>query len=74
MLFLLACVPQPKAPLPDVCSALSEESGSSALLFEGEAPQNLLVISIDTLRRDRIGRYDSSAKPPFWMDFWRTQW
>jgi len=35
----------------------------SVLQFEGARPQNLLVISIDTLRRDRIGRYGRDTMP-----------
>jgi arylsulfatase A-like enzyme len=33
-----------------------------ALQFSGEAPTNLLFITIDTLRRDRIGRWDRTDR------------
>jgi arylsulfatase len=34
------------------------------LVFEGARPSNVLMISIDTLRRDRLGRYDGSDRTP----------
>ncbi|MCA9491140.1 MAG: hypothetical protein KC621_14520, partial [Myxococcales bacterium] len=37
----------------------TEDTGGtppSALVFAGPAPRNLLVLSIDTLRRDHVGR------------------
>lgn len=38
----------------------------SALRFEGEAPKHLLMISMDTTRRDAIGRYaDGPSLTPF---------
>ena len=42
-----------------------------ALQFRGDPPKNLLMVSIDTLRKDRLGRYDSkpsedSVSP--WLD------
>jgi len=42
-----------------------------ALQFRGDPPKNLLMISIDTLRKDRLGRYDGrpeddSVSP--WLD------
>ena len=52
----------------------SEDSGrpiTGLLHLEGPAPQNLLVISLDTLRRDRIGRYGAGAKTDFLDGFFR---
>lgn len=34
-----------------------------ALAFSGDAPTNLLFITLDTLRRDRIGRWDTADRP-----------
>lgn len=34
-----------------------------ALVFDGEPPRNLLMISIDTLRKDALGRYGGSGTP-----------
>lgn len=52
---------------PDTATACGPAGtgGSPALVFDGAAPQNLLVISIDTLRRDRVGRYDPESVTPF---------
>ena len=38
----------------------------------GGAPRNLLVISVDTTRRDHLGRYDGSDTTPF-LDGWLAQ-
>ena len=49
-------------------SACGEETGAtgnSALTFTGDPPTNLLVISIDTLRRDALGRYGGGDSSPF---------
>jgi arylsulfatase A-like enzyme len=37
---------------------------ASALVFTGAAPRNLLIISVDTLRRDRVGNYASPPATP----------
>ena len=39
----------------------SREPGPSALTFDGPDPHNVLMVSIDTLRRDRVGRYRQSG-------------
>jgi len=39
--------------------------GQSVLEFSGPTPRNLLVISVDTLRRDRVGRYSGLDTTPF---------
>ena len=40
----------------------------TGLHFEGEAPRNLLVLSLDTMRRDHMGRYDASRPYTPWLD------
>ncbi len=41
-------------------------TGEPALQFDGPAPTNVLMISVDTLRRDHIGRYaDGESLTPF---------
>ena len=52
---------------PDTATACGPAGtgGAPALVFSGAAPQNLLVLSIDTLRRDRVGRYDPGSVTPF---------
>ncbi len=52
---LLACVPPPPERV----------AGESALDFIGPPPANVLMISIDTLRRDRVGRYSGLTTTPF---------
>jgi len=39
--------------------------GAPALAFEGPRPRNLLLLSLDTLRRDRVGRYGGGGGTPF---------
>ncbi len=41
-----------------------DEIPVGALIFGDHAPQNLLVIGIDTLRRDRVGRYTGGDGTP----------
>jgi len=50
---------------PSACDPALEETGSPIVAFDSNPPKNLLVISIDTLRRDRIGRYQSDNLTPF---------
>jgi arylsulfatase A-like enzyme len=60
VLFLLAaCRPDPALPPPP--------AGPSILQFSDGAPRNLLMISIDTLRRDHVDRYATDGVPR--MDF-----
>ena len=47
------------------CGELSEPTASRALTFTGSIPTNLIIISIDTLRRDRVGRYSGGSNTPF---------
>mgnify|MGYP003336084330 CR=1 FL=1 len=59
MLLLAAChhpepAPEDSAPAP-----------TDALQFTGDSPRNLLVISVDTVRRSDVGRYSGDATTPF---------
>jgi arylsulfatase A-like enzyme len=62
ILALWACAPD-APPLPDPTPA-------PELLprFDGPVPQNLLMISVDTMRRDRMGRYSSSESLTPFLD------
>ena len=57
------------APAPDseTDSDSDTDTGESLLQFTGDGPENLLVISIDTLRRDRIGFFGGGDDTP-WLD------
>ncbi|MCA9491177.1 MAG: sulfatase-like hydrolase/transferase [Myxococcales bacterium] len=48
---------------PTTPPATTPSEVGPALVFEGDPPRNLLVISIDTLRRDAIGRYGGPSTP-----------
>lgn len=48
---------------PAHSGATSSEEALPALVFDGDPPRNLLVISIDTLRRDALGRYGGPSTP-----------
>lgn len=37
----------------------------SVLTLEGPRPRNLLILSVDTLRRDKVGRYSGGGLTPF---------
>ena len=50
-------------------SSASGPPSTPLLSFPDGPPQNLLLISIDTVRRDRVGRYDGSPTTPF-LDEW----
>lgn len=39
--------------------------GEPALRFDGDPPVNLIAISIDTLRKDHLGRYGGGTDTPF---------
>jgi arylsulfatase A-like enzyme len=41
------------------------DSGERALVFDGPPPRNLLMISIDTFRRDHLGRHSAEELTPF---------
>ena len=54
--------PDDTGPAPSACEPAG--SGTSALSVT-TAPKNLLFISIDTVRRDRVGRYSGGTQTPF---------
>ena len=58
LLALLSCTtaPDDKAPAPG--DTAPEVPATRLPTFEGDAPRNLLMISIDTLRKDHLSRYD----------------
>ena len=49
----------------DVGLAPPPPAPSSKLTFTGPPPRNLLVLSIDTLRRDKVSRYGGGTQSPF---------
>ena len=57
----------PAAPvvLSSACGEPSAPTSSRALSFDGAVPTNLIILSIDTLRRDRVGRYSGGSDTPF---------
>ncbi len=60
-LLLIGC-----GPSTDIGDTDATDTEQSILQFEsGEAPQNLLMISIDTLRRDQLDRYADPGHMPF---------
>ncbi len=59
---LLACWPDP-VDLP--CDPSAAGGSDRALVFDGPRPRNLLMISLDTFRRDRVGRYGGDAETDF---------
>jgi arylsulfatase A-like enzyme len=52
-------------PEPDDTGTTTETTGpQSALQFTGTPPTNLLIVSLDTTRRDYIGRFSGSGNTP----------
>ncbi len=62
---LAACHWPALVELPCDPDAAPTELSAPALSFSGERPKNLLMVSLDTLRRDRVGRYDGSDRTDF---------
>ncbi len=62
LLTLLGCGPELVA-LP--CDPSAAGGSDRALVFDGPRPRNLLMISLDTFRRDRVGRYGGDAETDF---------
>ena len=54
---LLACTGSSGDKPPPPVDSASVPAGDPIVRFEGDPPRNLLMISIDTLRRDHIARY-----------------
>lgn len=68
LLVALACSNPPavaETPHAPVAKAEVPPPDSSALVLTGPRPKNVLMISIDTLRRDHISRYGNRASTPF---------
>jgi arylsulfatase A-like enzyme len=59
-----ATVPVPPAPAPTTPPEPDPEPTVGALAFEGSVPSRLLVISLDTTRRDHIGWFSGSGLTP----------
>ena len=64
---LLACAPggadsTSAPPVPVETGSSGEDTSTPLLDFGDQRPRNLLFIGIDTLRRDRIGRWDPEQK------------
>ncbi len=57
---LAACGPEPASP-PGPAEVLTGPPTETMPAFEGRVPANLVMVSIDTLRRDHVGRYDPSG-------------
>jgi arylsulfatase A-like enzyme len=64
LLLLTACGPSSSLPNPP-SEPESETLQEDALQFDGLRPQNVLMISIDTLRRDHLGLYSDLDLTPF---------
>ena len=66
---LLACktpeAPPPAKGEPFEVTETSDPDALSPLVFDGAPPTNLLMISIDTLRKDQIGFYGGGADTPY---------
>jgi len=57
LLTLFACRSPELVDLPCDPEAPPSSPDTPALVFDGERPKNLLMISMDTFRKDRVGRY-----------------
>jgi len=62
--FLLGC----NKSEPDTRPTETPIDEVGALVFDGGMPKNVLMISIDTLRRDHVGRYVDGESPTPWLD------
>jgi arylsulfatase A-like enzyme len=51
--------------LASACGEVTPTGADRALQFDGAPPDNLIIISIDTLRRDRVGFYGGGDATPF---------
>ncbi len=66
IVLLLACAKEEPAAVDpgDSADTAVVAAASPALVFAGDHPQNLLVLSLDTTRRDRIGLYSGRDTTP----------
>ena len=68
LLALLACSNAPAiadTPLAQPAKVATSAPASSAIALSGPRPKNVLMLSIDTLRRDHVSRYGKRASTPF---------
>jgi arylsulfatase A-like enzyme len=68
LLASLACSNPPAvadAPIAQPVKAATSAPAPSALSLTGPRPKNVLMLSIDTLRRDHVSRYGKRASTPF---------
>jgi arylsulfatase A-like enzyme len=57
---------EPTGPDPlDTGTFVAPEPGDPVLRFQGDPPRNVLMISIDTYRRDNVGRFGGNGLTPF---------
>lgn len=66
LLLALGCSDDDPAPVPPFTwtDTAVASTWSSPLQFEGEVPHNVLMISIDTLRKDALGVYGGPSPTP----------
>ena len=65
LIALMACGPKDPAPTTPTDTGTVGTTQVGALQFRGQPPKNLLMISIDTLRKDHVGRYGGGELTPF---------
>jgi arylsulfatase A-like enzyme len=69
--FILACTNRPVGPAgstPPVDSGVAPTTPGLALRFTGPPPTNLVMISVDTFRRDHAGAYDDGPSLTPFLD------
>lgn len=72
---LLACnggkdtaPPNKPVTLASACDPAAAPADEAVLVFDGAVPKNLLIISLDTVRRDRVSRYAPSLDTTPFLD------
>jgi arylsulfatase A-like enzyme len=69
VLVALACSNPPAVadvpPAPPPAKVAAPPAASSAIVLDGPRPKNVLMLSLDTLRRDHVSRYGKGASTPF---------
>jgi arylsulfatase A-like enzyme len=71
LLLVMACTPgtvdgpagAPPKTTADTGTPSPAATGSEIVSFAGAPPTNVLIVSIDTVRRDRVGRYGGTNTP-----------
>jgi len=54
-----------RPPAPTDTDPTEPPPPTPVITFEGEPPANVLIVSLDTVRRDRVGRYGDFENTPF---------